>query len=132
MRALDTNLLARLVTGDDPRQVARVKALLDEASARGETLYVSEVVVCELAWVLRKTYGYDRLRLVAVLRELTQAPYLHLAEPVVLKRALAAYAAGRGDFADYVIRERALAEGCEAVVTFDRALHGEPGFVAPA
>ena len=38
--------------------------------------------------------------------------------------------AGRGDFADYLIREHANEAGCEAVVTFDRVLHRDPGFVA--
>ena len=35
------------------------------------------------------------------------------------------------DFADYVIRERARRNGCEAVATFDKTLLKERGFVAP-
>jgi predicted nucleic-acid-binding protein len=42
-----------------------------------------------------------------------------------------AFAAGRGDFADYVMRESARAAGCHEVATFDRALLREPGFIAP-
>ena len=63
---------------------------------------------------------------------LLRATHLSFPTRAELRTALGAYATGRGDFADYVIRERALAAGCTAVVTFDRALHGEPGFAAPA
>ena len=47
--------------------------------------------------------------------------------------ALLRGAAGRGEQAfvtDVVVREQAQAAGCEAVATFDRALHRVPGFVA--
>ena len=39
-----------------------------------------------------------------------------------------AYRQGRGDFADYVIREQALAAGASGVVTLDRVLKGESDF----
>jgi len=45
--------------------------------------------------------------------------------------ALAAYRTGRGDFADYLIREHARAHGAAEVATFDKALLKELGFFAP-
>lgn len=45
-----------------------------------------------------------------------------------LARALQAYVAGRGDFADYLIREHARAAGADTVATFDCALFNEGGF----
>jgi len=47
-----------------------------------------------------------------------------------LIRALEAYETGKGDFADYLIREQARAAECESVATFDRVLLRERGFVA--
>ena len=47
------------------------------------------------------------------------------------ERALRAFADGKGDFADFLLRERAFAHGAQAVATFDRALLGSPGFVSP-
>jgi len=46
----------------------------------------------------------------------------------IARRAVAAYRDGAGDFADYLTREQALAAGAAQVVTFDRAVKGEPGF----
>ncbi len=51
--------------------------------------------------------------------------------PDRLLRALSAFEVGRGDIADYVIREDAKAAGCDSVVTFDKALHKEEMFVSP-
>jgi predicted nucleic-acid-binding protein len=48
-----------------------------------------------------------------------------------VRRATEAYATQRGDFADYLIAERSLANGCSAVATFDRVLHSDPRFAAP-
>jgi predicted nucleic-acid-binding protein len=46
-------------------------------------------------------------------------------------RALRRFEAGRAGFADALIVERAIDEGCAALVTFDRALHGERDVRAP-
>jgi len=47
------------------------------------------------------------------------------------RSALDGYEAGKGDFADYLVREHARAADCESVATFDRVLVKERGFVAP-
>jgi len=48
-----------------------------------------------------------------------------------ITRALDAFTAGRGDFADYLLHEHARRAGCETVATFDRVLLKEPGYTAP-
>ncbi|HEY0777873.1 MAG TPA: type II toxin-antitoxin system VapC family toxin [Gemmatirosa sp.] len=132
MRALDTNVLVRYIVHDDDAQHAAAAAQIDGAVERSETFFVSDPVLCELVWVLRATYRQDRAALVPVLRSLVAAQHLTFPERDGVVRAVDAFARGQGDFADYLIRERALAAGCDAVVTFDRALHREPGFVPPA
>ena len=47
--ALDTNLLVRLLTGDEPEQARRVADLIDTSPA----CFVPITVVLELEWVLR-------------------------------------------------------------------------------
>jgi predicted nucleic-acid-binding protein len=68
---------------------------------------------------------------VATLERLVQARQLVFADAESVRRATEAFAAGSGDFADYLIREHARGAGCTAVATFDRALHKEKLFVAP-
>jgi len=129
--ALDTNVLVRYVVHDDTVQFKRAERLIDSAAESEERLFVSQITACELVWVLGSAYRFSRARVAEVLNGLILAQHVVMEERDLLRDALGAYRAGRGEFADYVIRDRALAAGCEAVATFDGALIGEPGFVEP-
>ena len=73
MYALDTNLLVRLLTNDEPRQAAKVEAWLGEHASAKRPAYVDHVVLCELAWVLERSYGYARRTLKQIEAVLTAA-----------------------------------------------------------
>lgn len=131
MIALDTNVLVRFIVDDDKAQAARSARLIDRATADGEAVFVSDVVLCELVWVLSVSYRVARAEIAITLGRLVQAKQLVFADAERVRRATEAYAKGKGDFADYVIREHARDAGCTAVATFDRALHKDALFVAP-
>jgi predicted nucleic-acid-binding protein len=131
MLALDTNVLVRFLVEDDEAQSARAAKLVGRAIRDGEQLFVADVVLCEFVWVLRASYGVGRAEIADVLQRLLKAAHLAFTDSDPLKRAAEAFARGKGDFADYVIREQARAAGCERVATFDRALLKEEHFVAP-
>ena len=128
MIALDTNVLVRYVVEDDERQSAQAAALIDRAIASDESLFVSDVVVCELVWVLSVAYKFDRDAIAGLLRDVFRARHLQFAATDQLVRALDAYATGKGDFADYLVREHAREAECESVATFDKVLLKERGF----
>ena len=130
MIALDTNVLVRYLVEDDPRQCALATALIDRAIANDDALFVSDAVVCETVWVLSISYAIARGQIATLLHDLFRARHLQFTATDQLMRALDAYAAGKGDFADYLIREHARAAECESVATFDKALLKESGFVA--
>jgi predicted nucleic-acid-binding protein len=54
MTAVDTNILVRLLTGDDPRQAAAARRLF----AAGP-IWIAKTVLLETGWVLRSLYGLD-------------------------------------------------------------------------
>jgi predicted nucleic-acid-binding protein len=128
--ALDTNVLVRYLVEDDVKQTALAAALVERAIADDEAIFVSDVVVCETVWVLTVAYKVARKEVVAVLRNLFRARHLAFGTVEQLIRALDAYEAGKGDYADYLIREHARGADCEIVATFDRVLQRERGFVA--
>ena len=131
MIALDTNVVIRFLVEDDRRQALRARSVVSAAIAKNSQLYVSDTVVCEVVWVLEAAYGFGRVEIAAVLNQLLNARHLSFRSAERVARALEAYETGRGDFADYLIRADALAFGCEAVVTFDKALHRDAHFRAP-
>ena len=131
MIALDTNVLVRFLVEDDKAQSEKAARLVRRAIASGEPLFISDVVLCETVWVLLAAYRVPRAEAGEVLARLLKARHLQFSDHGSLSRALESFLAGKGDFADYVIREQARAAGCDEVATFDRALLNEQGFTAP-
>jgi predicted nucleic-acid-binding protein len=128
--ALDTNVLLRLVVADDPEQTKRAASLLARAGEAADPLFVPDIVLCELAWVLSRTFGFPRAGIAQTMRGLLESAELAFRDATAVSAAAAAHARGDGDFADHLIAATAQAAGCEAVATFDKTLHGQPGFVA--
>ena len=56
MKGLDTNVLVRYLTQDDPRQSRRANAVIEDDLAGDGRLHVDTVVLCELVWVLRAAF----------------------------------------------------------------------------
>ncbi|MEA3244969.1 MAG: PIN domain-containing protein [Gemmatimonadota bacterium] len=128
MIALDSNVVLRLMVRDHPAHEAAAGRLFAAAARAGTPRYVADAVLCEVVWVLRSRYGIARGEAAAALAALAETAGIVLEGPDAVERAIAAYREGRGDFADYLIRERAAVRGATETVTFDRALKGEPGF----
>lgn len=128
MIAVDTNVLVRLVVGDDPKQGRAAQRLLLQARRSGESVYVADAVLCELVWVLTSRYKLNRTACASALEALLDVELIEVEGAAALESAVRSYATGRGDFADYLIRERSRAAGATEIVTFDRALKGEEGF----
>lgn len=131
MIGLDTNVLVRFLTEDDPQQARRAAALIRTAVARGERCFVDPVVLCELAWVLRGAYDVSKADLLITLDRLMDAAQIQIGDKDVVRAAIDAYRKGRADFADYVIGVRHLDSGCARTATFDRRLRDNPAFQVP-
>jgi predicted nucleic-acid-binding protein len=129
--ALDTNVLVRFLVEDDPEQTQRATSLIERAVKADDELFITDIVLCELVWVLSGAYGFGRPDIVNTLKDLARARHLRFPDSDALVRALNAYERGRADFADYLIREQARRAGCDSVATFDKALLNEPAFLAP-
>ena len=128
MIALDTNILVRLILHDDEAQARAAERLLLRARRDDTPLFVADVVLCELVWVLKRRAGVSREEIASTLDRLLRTELIVVADMAVVENALAAYRAGKGDFADYLIREQSKAAGATEVATFDRAIKGEAGF----
>jgi len=131
MIALDTNVLIRFLVEDDEAQSRHATKLIEGAVARDEQLFVSDIVMCETVWVLSSAYRFSRAEIVDALSQLLRARSVVFSSADNIARALDAYRKGRGDFADFLIREHARSAGAETVATFDGALIKESGFSKP-
>ena len=128
MIALDTNILVRLVLHDDEAQARAVERVLIRARREERHLFVADVVLCELVWVLTRRVGISRAEIADTLDRILRTELFVVADSVQVETALEAYREGRGDFADYLMRAQAEAAGATEVITFDRALKNERAF----
>jgi predicted nucleic-acid-binding protein len=114
MLAVDTNIVVRYLTADDPDQSVRARELVNSAD-----IFVSSTVLLETEWVLRSTYRFSAVQIVDSLRSFAGLRQVTLEAPNTVATALDWMAAGM-DFADAL--HLAAAEQCEAFVTFDLQL----------
>ncbi|UUZ74819.1 hypothetical protein LP414_21785 [Polaromonas sp. P1(28)-13] len=78
------------------------------------------MVLCELGWVLERSYGYDRAEVHAALAALLEQDHLKVELPGLVRQALMMYADGTADFSDYLLVVRAQAAGYSPVLTLDK------------
>ncbi|MFO1221015.1 MAG: type II toxin-antitoxin system VapC family toxin [Burkholderiaceae bacterium] len=126
MIALDTNVLVRLLVGDDEAQAHRAKLLFDTAAAGGGSLWVCDSVLVELVWTLARAYGRSRAEIAVALRALGSNATVALESAAAVEAAVDAYEQGPADFADCLLCTKAAMAGCEQVATFDRGMRGLP------
>jgi predicted nucleic-acid-binding protein len=121
MKGLDTNVLVRYLTQDEAAQSRKANAVVDRALEGGERIHLDTVVLCELVWVLRSAYGYDRATIGGTLAKLIEAGQVSVDDRDLLREATRRYLEGAGDFADDVLALRNRSAGCDTTLTFDRA-----------
>jgi predicted nucleic-acid-binding protein len=124
---LDTNILVRFVTLDDPAQSARAAQIMD-ALSEDEPGFVSAVVLAEMVWVLGRTYRRDAATIAGIVQGLLGAESLRLEHQGSVAFALSASQHGNADFADALIGALAIDAGCTHTLTFDRRAARLPGF----
>ncbi len=127
MIAIDTNVLVRLLVRDDEKQFAQVLQLFNDHVDEPAPLWVSDVVLSEVTWVLSRTYGFDRASVATALRAMTVNATLALESASEVRQALTLYEQGPADFPDCLLAVQAAAGGADRVVTFDRRMRHLPG-----
>ena len=117
MRAVDTNLLVRLLARDDARQVAAAEAFVAPGA------WVSHLVLVEAAWILDSVYGLAPARLASAVELLLEHRDLTIQDADVVTRALDAFRARPAlGFSDCLVLEVARQAGHLPLGTFDRGL----------
>lgn len=114
MIALDTNVIVRLVTADDPGQLKAARAIFESGD-----LWVCKTVFLETEWVLRYSYELSPPAIREVFRRLLGYPRLQVEDRSAVLRALTLYDQGL-DFADAL--HLASSGDADRFATFDQPL----------
>ena len=115
---IDTNILVRHLTGDPPEMAARATAYLADASE----LYLADLIVAEMVYVLESFYKAPREQVGAAMRSLVSMRSVVTVDPPLLLRSIEVYESDRLDFAEAYLVACAESTGIGRVASFDRAI----------
>jgi predicted nucleic-acid-binding protein len=122
MRAVDTNLLVRLITNDDEAQ-ARVA---EEFIAAGA--WIPHIVLAETVWVLASAFDLSRGKIAEAVAMLLNHTSLAIQDSEVVSAALENFRQYAGvEFSDCLALESARRAGHLPFGTFDRRFSQLPG-----
>lgn len=124
---LDTNVVIRFLTQDDP--VQRRAALQFGAGLGKDYLaFLPLVGILELDWALRSKLGFSKADVVTAVNKLLNTRGLTVEHHGLVVKVLHLVEKNNADFADAIIACRSIEEGCEAIKTFDiKAARKVPG-----
>ena len=117
MRAVDTNVLVRLITRDDPRQCAAAESFVEKGA------WGSWLALAEAAWVLSSVYELRSTDLAAALEMLLHHRDLVVQDPEAVAAAIELFRTRPAlGFSDCLMLQMARRAGHLPLGTFDRNL----------
>jgi predicted nucleic-acid-binding protein len=117
MRAVDTNVLVRLITRDDARQVAAAERFVEKGA------WISHLALAEVTWVLDAVYARSAAEIAAAIDLLLNHRELTLQDPDVVAAALGQFRSRPAlAFSDCLLFEIARRAGHLPLGTFDRGV----------
>jgi predicted nucleic-acid-binding protein len=128
MIGLDTNILVRYLTLDDPIQSIKATEILERRLTRKNPGFVSVVAIVETVWVLDRAYGLTAQEIATAVERLLQVEVLTIENEQEVFTAMVALKQGRGSFADVLVAELGARAGCTHTLTFDPKAGRLPGF----
>ncbi len=124
MRAVDTNVVVRLLTRDDAAQVRLAEAFVEKGA------WVSHLVLAETTWVLSAAYDLDHASIALAVEMLLNHRALTVQDADVVSAALSHYRRRPTlGFSDCLVLEIARKAGHIPLGTFDKNLSKLDGTV---
>jgi predicted nucleic-acid-binding protein len=122
MRAVDTNVLVRLVTRDDSKQLEAAEGFVSKGA------WVSLLVLAEMSWVLGAAYDLEHAAIPTAIEMLLSHDRLTLQDAEVVEMALGSYRQKPAlGFSDCLVLEMARKAGHLPLGTLDKGLSKLPG-----
>ena len=128
MIGLDSNIVLRYLTQDDPVQSPIATELFERRLTEAEPGFISVVVLAETAWVLQRRFRLTAAQIAAAIEVVLQAGAVVVESSQQVFAATVALKEGRASFADALIGGLGKRAGCTCTLTFDRAASRLPDF----
>jgi predicted nucleic-acid-binding protein len=133
MIAIDTNILLRWIASDvvGDEDARHQSILIEEVlAACSEPIFINQIVLAEMMWVLRRRVRVSKQILVDVVTSLLDTINVVIDDRDTVAAALDSYVQHPGDFPDHLIGQINKRNGCRTTLTFDKAAANSPNFSA--
>lgn len=88
---IDTNILIRFLRADDKKLSAKAKEIFSKASEGKIKIYLDEVIVAEIIWLLSSFYKQKRIKIASQLQELISQDWIVNPRKKLILAALSIY-----------------------------------------
>ena len=120
MIGLDTNVLVRYLTQDDPVQSAQATAIIECQVTEEQPGFISLIAIVETVWVLDRVYRFPNAEISQAIERILQADTLRVQNEQEVFTAMIALKDGVASFSDALIGALDAWAGCRTTLTFDR------------
>lgn len=120
MIGVDTNILVRYFTQDDPEQAQIVEKIIENYGSSPNSLFINNIVMCELVWVLERGYKYSKEQVGVVINQMLSTEEFVFEKQELLWLALNEYVQNNSDYSDALIGLINKSSGCKETLTFDQ------------
>jgi predicted nucleic-acid-binding protein len=121
MIGVDTNILVRYLTDDDPIQSPVASELLEGYLGQEKSIFINNIVLCELIWVLNGAYSYKKEQVVKTIKVLLSSIEFCFEHHEIVFLALLEFEKSPADFSDILIGMlNNTCYGCPETFSFDK------------
>ncbi|NBY35009.1 MAG: PIN domain-containing protein [Alphaproteobacteria bacterium] len=120
MIAVDTNVLVRYITNDDKEQALLATTLLDSYIGKEKSIFINNIVLCELVWVLVRGYKYQKEDIIKTLKLLLSSVEFEFENHELAFLAVIEYEKAEADFSDILIGLLNHYRNCKVTYSFDQ------------
>lgn len=128
MIGLDTNILVRYIVRDNLEQAKIASSYIREAYNNHTELFINNIVLCELIWVLDVAYKYEKNQIISTIEKILHTSGFIIENADAAWLALTAYKKSKADFANVLIGITNKLAGCNKTATFDKLAGKLPEF----
>ena len=120
MIAVDTNVLVRYITNDDKEQALLATTLLDSYIGKEKSIFINNIVLCELVWVLVRGYKYQKEDIIKTLKLLLSSVEFEFENHELAFLTVIEYEKAEADFSDILIGLLNRYRNCSVTYSFDQ------------
>lgn len=128
MESIDNNFLIRYFVKDDESQYKIVEKIFGDIEAQNKKIFIPDIVLVELVWVLKSGYGIEKHEIIQVLKIITTHDLFEFSEKSILLLTIEEFETSTGDFADYLKENKVAKNQSLPVYSIDKKLKSSINF----